>query len=95
MQIKQSIISLNEEIPVVETTKEGFIRGGFTSISTGAAINVKNLNCPNAANSTCYDSPVSGIDYENVNCPKASEATCGSTAAKKKGIGILPPTLWT
>ena len=72
MQIKQSIISLNEEIPVVETTKEGFIRGGFTSISTGAAINVKNLNCP-----------------------KASEATCGSTAAKKKGIGILPPTLWT
>lgn len=46
MTYKTSLVSLKMEIPVVETTKEGFLAGGFLSVKVVNERKGKpNLNC--------------------------------------------------
>ena len=77
MTYKTSLVSLKMEIPVVETTKEGFLAGGFLSVKVVNERKGKpNLNCIQVAGGTCAGkAPLNFVG--NVNCPlPAKSITC-------------------
>lgn len=89
MKIKnESLVNLNQEIPALEETREGLLRGGFQPIDNETNVDAFpiNLNCPFAG--TCDADPGQGF-YENVNCPQGPGATCGTTeSTEPEGDGL-------
>ena len=81
---KERLVNLNQEIPALEETKEGLLRGGFQPIDTEENVDgfAKNLNCPYVG--TCDADPGQGV-YENVNCPQGAGASCGTTKSTVPG----------